>query len=728
MADPTNPPVDRYADDEIDLVALFGRLWAGKLTLIAALVLALLVGGLVAFNTPPRYQADALLQLEEKANQLGLPEGLADLSGDSPRAVTEIEIIRSRLVVGRAVSRLNLDWIADPVTAPVLGHLLATRPLPIPDWNFLTPYARPGDDIRLDLLDVPPAFLGQELILTIQDGSRFVVALPDGALLDGDVDVPILDAASGVSLRVGELTGAVGRQFRLVQLPEVAAITRIRDRLSVSEQGRNSGILRLTYQSGAPEEARRTLDAISQAYLAQNAERSAAEAESSLTFVEGQIPDARRAVEEAEAALNAFRQEQEAIDLSAEGTALLTQITTLETELSDLAAFEEEIAELYTRNHPEYQRLLANRDRLEARLDSLREEVRALPATQREVLNLTQDLELSREIFVQLRNRAQELQVLRASNIGNVRIVDTSRASNRPVAPRKTRILALAGLLGLVLGVGLVLLRSYLRKSITGSEDLEALGLSVFATLNLHAGAPRSSKGKARLSLVALETPDDLFVEGLRSLRTGLHFGMLDAHTRSVALTSPAPGVGKSFIAANLAVVAAQSGQKVCLIDADMRRGQQHKYFGKSRKDPGLADYLSGNAEQGTIVSPSQIDNLSVITSGRIPPNPSELLMRSELSGLIKALDSTFDLVIVDAPPVLAVTDPVVISRSVGAVIAVTRFGETLPGEVLAMQSALQAGGVKLTGAILNAFDPRKARKGGSSRYTYNYRYDYRAK
>ncbi len=724
MTEQTQMPIDRSSDDEIDLLALFGRLWAGKLTIAACAVVAVVLGGLVAFNTPPRYQADALLQLEEKANQLGLPEGLADLSGDSPRAVTEIEIIRSRLVVGRAVSRLNLDWVAEPVTAPVLGHLLATQALPLPDWDFLTPYARPGDVIRLDLLDVPPMFLGEDLILTARDEGRFVVQLPDGQVIEGVVGESVLDVETGLALRIGQLSGAPGRQFRIVQLSEAQAISRVRDELGVSEQGRNSGILRLTYESGSPEKARRTLDAVAQAYLAQNADRSAAEAESSLTFVEGQIPEARQAVQAAEAALNAFRQQQEAIDLSAEGAALLTQTNSLEAELADLAVLEAELAERYTRNHPDYQRLLANRERLEERLSSLREEVRALPATQREVLNLTQDLELSREIFVQLRNRAQELQVLRASNIGNVRIVDTARASHIPVAPRKSRILALAGLLGLVLGAGVVLARSYLRKSINGSEDLEALGLPVFATLNKHPLATQNSKGKRTLPLVALDTPTDLFVEGLRSLRTGLHFAMLDAATRSVAFTSPAPGMGKSFVSANLAVIAAQTGQKVCLIDADMRRGQQHKYFGTSRNAPGLAQYLSGDADLDTVLLPTAVENLSVMSAGPFPPNPSELLMRAEFKKLIQSLNDTFDLIIIDAPPVLAVTDPVVIGRSVGAMIAVTRFGATHPAEVLGMEKALQAGGVKIAGAILNAYDPKKAR--GRYAYSYSYKYDTR--
>ncbi|SFS05225.1 polysaccharide biosynthesis tyrosine autokinase [Yoonia litorea] len=713
-------------DDEIDLLDLLSRLWAGKFTIFVFIVLAGLAGIFYILNTPRTYQADGLLQLEEKSSQLALPSSLADLSGDSPRAVTEIEIIKSRLVLGRAVSRLNLAWIAEPVEAPIVGHLLATQSFSLPDWAFLSPFARQGDEIELQLLDVPAAWLGEDILLEAAGTGAFDVWLPDGRTVPGQVGDLLIDPETGFSLRVGVLVGQTGRQYRLVQLPETEAIQRVRERLTVAEQGRNSGILRLEYRSQSPELARRTLDAIAQAYLAQNAERSAAEAESSLAFIEGQIPDARQAVQEAEAALNAYRQEQQAINLGAEGEALLTQIRAVETELLELDALEEELAERYTPNHPEYQRLLGARGRAEARLAELEEEVRTLPATQREVINLTQDVELAQEVFIQLRNRAQELEVLRASTIGNVRVIDSARTAIRPVAPRTMVVLALSLILGTVLGMTWVLLRSYLRKTVDGAEDLEALGLPVFATLNKHPAAARSKNSARSLPLVAIETPDSLFVEGLRSLRTSLHFAMLDAKNKSLVLTSTAPGSGKSLISANLAAVAAEAGQRVCLMDADMRRGQQRKYFDIPRDNPGLAQVLAGETSFEDAVLQSKVDRLSVLPAGPFPPNPAELLMRPDLAALLARLDQEFDLTIIDAPPVLAVTDPVVLGRAAGAVIAVTRFAQTHPGEVQAMLKVLGTSGVKVSGAILNDFDPKKAKSRGGYGYAYNTRYSYK--
>jgi tyrosine-protein kinase Etk/Wzc len=272
-------------------------------------------------------------------------------------------------------------------------------------------------------------------------------------------------------------------------------------------------------------------------------------------------------------------------------------------------------------------------------------------------------------------------------------------------------------------GAAAVLVRNWFRRGINSVQDIEKAGLAVFATINIYNGTVKGANGNA--ALIARDDPDDIVVEAFRSLRTSLHFGMLDAKTKSIVITSSAPGAGKSFASANLAVVAAQSGQRVCLIDADMRRGTQRKYFGVKRNATGLADYLADGVDVDGILRESGVENLSIISTGAFPPNPSELLMRRRLDELIAELDRQFDLVIFDAPPALAVTDAVIIGRRVGSVIAVARHDVTPLGELEAVRSTFSNAGVSLTAAILNAYDPRRA-KGGASRNGYSYGYQNR--
>lgn len=718
-------PTQDDESGEIDIGRMLALFWARKWLLVAYVCVAGFLGLSYGFLAAPVYQADALLQLEEKKGNLALPAGLEGLVGGSPVTMTEVEIVRSRLVVGKAVAELHLDWDVRPRLAPVIGTALARYAVPLPEWGFLAPFARKGESIRLDYLEVPPEWVGEDLVVTVGEGPEYRLDLPGGATATGTLGETFQDAGMGFSLRIGALSAPPGRQFLLSQESESDVVTALRRALGVSEKGRQSSILELRLTSPDPERAARVLDAIAQAYVSQNIARSAAEADSSLTFVDDQLPQAERAMNAAEQALNEYRQKQQSVDLSLETEGLLTQITTLENELRGMDEQEEELKQKYTRNHPLFKQMLANRARLEDRLTQLRKEVETLPETQREVLNLSRTLEIAQQIYSQLLNRSQELRVLRASSIGNVRIVDSALTAPAPVSPRKLVILVMSLLAGAALAAGHVLLQSYLQVGVMGQEDLEKLGLPVFATINYSKSAQEPRSGRGFVSILAVREPANLTVEGFRSLRTSLHFGMLDAKTRSVAITSTAPEAGKSFTSANLAVVSAQASQNVCLIDADLRRGLLRRSFNVEKNTPGLAEVLSGQISLDEALVQGPVPGLMFLPSGRFPPNPSELLMRRDFTDLIEELDQRFDLSLFDTPPVLAVTDAIIIGRSVGAMIGVIRHVVTPVGEVIAMQRALEAGGVRLAGAVINGFDPRLVR---GSRETYSYRYDYQTR
>ncbi len=713
----------QVSDDEIDLTALVLRLWAGKVWIAIITVIALALGVFYLIKTPPTYQADALLQLEEKSGQLSLPDGLSDLVENAPESVTEIEIMRSRMVLGKAVADLNLDWRAYPKYLPFVGYGLARVGFPLPDVGGLRKYARGDEHLRLDLLQVPPRWLNTEITLIKGVRDAFDVQLPNGVLLTGKTGTLLRDAEAGFAVKVGELEAEAGRHFGLKQISENDAITGLRAGMAVSEKGRQSGILRVTFQDSSPERARRILHAITRAYLGQNVTRSAAEAESSLDFIEAQLPEAEAAVAEAERDLNEYRQSQNAIDLGFEAESILTQIGQLETELSQIQLEEETLKENYTPKHPVYKQLLDNKAHIEGRIAVLREEAEELPRTQREVFDKTRRLELAEETYLQLLNRAQELRVLMASTIGNVRILDTAHATNAPIAPRKSMVLALCLVLGVIIGVAFVLIRVALHKGIQSSEQIEEMGIPVFATINKSLAADGIGSKNKSWPILAINNPVDLAVEAFRSLRTSLYFGMLDAKSKSVIITSAAPEAGKSFTSVNLAVVAAQSGKKVCLIDADLRRGQLRKYFNLRKDTPGLADYLSDKRPLEQVVQPTDIEGLEFIPAGLYPPNPSELLMRPATQRMMQELDSYYDLIILDCPPVLAVTDPVILGHEAGAILAVVRFDQTPERELEALKQAFEVAGLQINGAILNAFDAKKSNSGQS--YYYNYRYSY---
>jgi len=450
--------------------------------------------------------------------------------------------------------------------------------------------------------------------------------------------------------------------------------------------------------------------------------RSAAEAQSSLDFINEQLPSAETELRRAEAALNEYRTQQAAIDLSFETQNILTQINAIEAQLADLQRQEDEVSQLYTASHPVYRQLLEERARLEARATELRTQAGELPETQREILNLTRDVELAQSIYTELLTRRQEVEVLRASTVGSVRIVDAASAGLVKIAPRTSMVLALSLVMGFGAGCALVLVRNWLRKGVQDSSELEALGLPVYVTIPYSPNSDSKDARRGKLDIMAVSAPTDLAVEAFRSMRTSLHFGMLDAPNNAVAVTSSHPSAGKSFCSVNFAVVAAMSGLRVCLIDADMRRGYLRRYFGMGPVK-GLSDILSTGAEPDDCVHETPVSGLSLIPSGAYPPNPSELLMRPIFKTLIDELNQHFDLIVLDCPPVLAVTDPVIIARTAGTSILVARHDMTVLAEIEVAIKMFENANQKLAGAILNGFDLKKAKAGNS--YSYGYRYSY---
>lgn len=721
---PTNAPShDTDPQDELSLLDLLTSLWSGKWLILACTVLSMICGAIWVLRTPPAYRAEGLLQLEKRAGGLALPSGMQDLldGGSSSGSVgaTEMAILRSRLVLRRAVVETGLDLTVTPRPLPILGNLPARLRLPDPEIAILRPYAWGNESVELGALDLSEALLGESILLTITGPNRFEITLPEGQTLTGKVGRRLEAPELGLSLLVDRLTGPIGREFILQRRASDLAVAQASAAFTAEESPRGSSLLRLTYTAETPRRAELILDAIIRAYVDQNIQRSSAEAQNSLDFIEEQLPLAEAEMARAQEALNLYRQEQNSVDVDYETRNLLEQVTKLESELNALALQEEELKKRYTPNHPTYQSLLETRAALESRLERLRAQTTDLPQTQREIFNLTRNLEVAQQVYIQLLNRAQELRVVRASTVGSVRIVDAAWSSGQNVNLGLAKGLAYSLAIGLFFGSLLTLAIRFLRRGVSGAEEIEQLGLPVFATVPHTPLAPKERR-RGPLGILAMSHPDEITVESLRSLRTALQFGLVDAQSRSITLTSPAPDTGKSFTAINLAVVAAQSGQSVCLIDADLRRGYLRRFLDVPRETPGLTEFLAGQKTLDDILLRGPVPGLGVITTGRYPPNPSELLMRPKFAELLHELGWKYDLILVDTPPVLAVTDPVIIARQTGAVLLLTRHLKTMPGQISAAQKTLQNAGVKIAGAVLNDFKQSKA-----SKYSYQVAYSY---
>ncbi|MGM0633584.1 MAG: polysaccharide biosynthesis tyrosine autokinase [Pseudomonadota bacterium] len=768
------PAAQRPDEDEIDLGYLFAVCLDNKWLILGCTALITLIGIAYAWLATPVYQADALLQVESQERNLGNLEDVM-LGQDTVQSSTQSEILRSRMIMSRAAAQAQLDLVVRPETWPVVGDALLRRGVERPGIAAGSHSVWAGESINVEELTVGEALLNQPLTLRVEQGRQYRLLDEDGETLGTGMsgarlsrDTPYLE------LLVSEINAPAGAEFTLVKRSEQAMTRYLSGRFNVSERGRDTGILEVTLTGTDREEVRRSLDAITNVYLVQNINRQAAEAENRLAFLEEQAPELRDSLSSAEDALNSYRASRDSVDLSFETQSMLQRLVEIDARLNELELEENELSQRFTRSHPSYQTLLEQRAQLEQERQRLNARADNLPETQREVLRLTRDVEVTQEIYTQMLNTMQELRISRAGTVGNVRILDQAELAPGAISPRRSLIAVISLMLGLMLGLGVVLLRQMLRRGVESVDQIQATGLQVYATIPLSDKQTRLDRvldsisrrrkrardgagdqrrglriGRFHLKLglrkpavaqavpkrrrsktpavkegvLAFADPGDLAVEALRSLRTSLHFAMLEARNNVLMLTGPSPGVGKSFVSANLAAVCAQAGQRVLLIDGDMRKGHLHEMFNDNSEN-GLSDLLGGRVDARTAVRQSEDENLQYIVRGMAPPNPSELLMSERFSRLLERASQQYDLIIIDTPPALAVTDAAVVGEQAGTTLMVLRFQHSASKEIHRANEQLANSGVVVRGAILNAVE-----KTATAYYGYGYgyyHYDYR--
>ncbi|WKV51856.1 tyrosine-protein kinase Wzc [Dickeya fangzhongdai] len=696
--------------DEIDLGRLLGTVLDHRWLIISITTIFTMLGILYALLATPVYQADAMVQVEQNVSDSLMNDISKVLPDTKPQSAPEVELLRSRMVVGKTVQDLGLDTEVEQKYFPLVGKGIARLKDEEP--------AR----IAVSRLSVPDIWLDEKMTVTIQEGGKYRFTAGKDVEFIGRIGQ--MESHGGFNLLISDTNAAPGTVFSVRKKNMLTAINDILSELAVADKGKDTGVLQLTLEGSDPALVRKTLASISDNYLQQNVDRKSEEAARSLMFLKEQLPLVRASLETAEDKLNKYRQQKDSVDLSLEAKSVLDTIVDVESQLNQLTFREAEISKLYTREHPAYRALMEKRVTLEKERDNLNRRVSSMPKTQQEIVRLTRDVNVGQEVYVQLMNKQQELSINKASTVGNVRIIDPAVVQLKPVKPKKTLVILLAAMLGGVASVGFVLLKTLLHRGIESPEQLEELGINVYASVPLSEWqqkkdrefASKSRKRNTRSdSLLAVGNPADLAIEAIRSLRTSLHFAMMEAKNNVLMISGASPGIGKSFVSANLGAVIAQAGQRVLIVDCDMRKGYAHHLMGAT-PEKGLSDILSGQVDAQQALRPTAVDNLFFIPRGQIPPNPSELLMHSNFTAFVDWAVRQFDIVLLDTPPILAVTDAAIISRQAGTSLLVARFEMNTPKEVEISIRRFEQNGAPIKGVILNAVIRRSL-----SYYSYGY-------
>lgn len=693
--------------DAIEIGRLIGELIDHRKLIIAVTSAFTVLAVLYALLATPIYQANALIQVEQKQGNAILNSLTQMLPDAQPQSAPEIALLQSRMILGKTVTDLDLQTVVKQKYFPIIGRGLA-RALGESNGKIsITRLYLPGSDDA----DAP------KVILTVIDNEEYEIT-GDDFTVHGKVGELLED--KNISILVNEIKAEPGTKFNVIYRSRLKAINDLQEVLSVSDQGKDTGMLTLMLSGDDPALISNILNSISQNYLAQNVARQAAQDAKSLEFLNQQLPKVRSDLDIAENKLNAYRQMKDSVDLSMEARSVLSQIVNVDNQLNELTFREAEISQLYKKEHPTYKALIEKRQILQEKKNKLNKKVSDMPTTQQEVLRLSRDVESGRAVYMQLLNRQQELSIAKSSAIGNVRIIDNAVTEPKPIKPKKLMIVAIGVFLGLLVSVGLVLLNVFLRRGIESPEQLEDMGVNVYASVPVSEWLTKNvGKNKRRKNesdaLLAIENPADLAVEAIRSLRTSLHFAMMEAKNNVLMISGASPNAGKTFISTNLAAIIASTGKKILFIDADLRKGYVHKMLGFS-ESAGLSNILSGQKKIEDVVTTVKNAGFDYISRGNIPPNPAELLMHPRFENLLTWATNNYELVIIDTPPILAVTDAAIIGKYAGTTLLVARFESNTVKEISVSIKRFEQSGIAIKGCILNGV-VRKA----SSYYSYGY-------
>lgn len=749
MPNQQNPQFSVGLEKEVhltDYINVVLRRWK-----IVLLVFALVFVGVTikTFLTQPVYEAYATLEIR-KANKSGMLKELGMNEEDS--LSTETEVLRSRSLAEKVARRMNLEWrIAETSEGlgVVIGEFYVIDPLP-------------------------------GLILTLVDAQNYQVSDLSGRIFGKGLSGEQLNF-NGNKMLITITKGVPGQRlvFERQRMDEITA--QIISSLDVSEMGKGSNILRVSSQGNDPGHVRDVVNILTEVYREMNVAGKTQQAGMTVDFISDQLKGLKDVLDHSEQMLQEYKVQTGLVTLGPEGNSLVQKLVGLEqtqanmklkrqrvesaikvikeaiqsggpltvpiiedvpsitesaAKLADLDAQKKGMLVDFTESHPAvvdvqlqinrvresllstYQAIrqdliLSERD-LAKTIAGFDAQLEDIPEAELELAKRTRVNTVNAELYTFLLQKQQEARIAQASTISNVQIVDPAVTPNVPIKPNKKKNLALGFILGLMLGVGLAFLLDYMDQTIKTADDVkEKLGLNVFGIIPRIPFADEDAR-MPRKRLVTTLAPKSPVVESFRALRTNLNYVTGKEKHKIIMVTSSLPNEGKSTISGNLAVILSQTGAKVLLIGCDLRRPQLFDMFGV-KNEPGLVNLLMD--EDQNAIRHLTNPRMDFLPAGTVPPNPVEILDSTRMAKLLEQVRVHYDYVVIDAPPVLPVTDAQILAPKADINMIVIEPCRVPEKAALQMVESLRTVDAKIAGVILND------KTGRGFKYYGNYSY-----
>jgi tyrosine-protein kinase Etk/Wzc len=747
------PPRDGAVSARDMIRLLSDHVW----TIVGVTLVIVAVAALYVTLVTPVYTAGSLVRIESPdPNELGTgPNGPLVVQASAPSTDAEVAMMQSREVLEPVMKKFGYDLSVKANTFPVLGLIaskFATPGNPSRAWFGLKSYAWGGEEIHIDSLQVPQSFENAKLKLRALDDQHYELLDTDGSVLVAG-QVGQLATGQDISMLVTHLVARPDTEFEVVPWNTVNALKRFSKDLKVQEKGgKETGIVQISFDSSNPVVAAGVANAVADGYVANTVENRRRSDSKTLDFINQELPRLRDELKQSEAALSNYQSSSNSLQPTAEAQSYLQGGIELERQIASLQLQRTQLLLHFQPTSAPVQNIDQQLAQLNAAKGSLDSRFNKMPASERKDVDLTRNAKVAESIYVAMVNKAEELTVRRAGTTGDVHVVDVAARPADPVEPNIPLVLGASAGIGLMLGALYVFARSQLLTGVTDPRFVEwSLSIPVLGSVlyspqqaqlkraMMHslqgvdtpygAATPIPLLPAARAKdgsivkgaagalphtahyLLARSFPHNASVEALRGVRTAMHFaGASASEQKVVVVTGPTPGTGKSFVAANLAVLEAETTKRVLLIDADMRCGHLAQTFGQPNSG-GLAELLMGSITSDQAIREVGVPGLSFISCGAYPSNPSELLMMPRFHALLDVFNKRFDLVIVDTPPLLAVSDASIVANRAGNTVLILRSGMQTEEEIEETVTKLRRAGASLGGAVFNAVPLRRSER-----------------
>ncbi len=726
-----------FPDEGLDIRSVATQLYQHIWFILGTSIITFLIAFLYTFTVQPQYQSTALIQINTSSSNSNLLSKFGYKSSTESDSEAQLAVIKTRYILEPVIKNIGLNIIVKTNYFPIVGAWIARR---YQGDNVASPllglkkYAWGGEAIEVKNFSVPSKYLGQIFRLVAEKENTFTLYSSNGRPVLSGKAGQLISQDNGFQLELSSFHARPETEFYLQIQSPLSMLNGLVRNLKISpifgnDPMQSTGISQLQLSDTDPNRVVRALNGIISYTIEKNIQEKSQETQKTLEFLSQRLPELKAKLSQSEDLINQYHSQNNTLSMSMKSQSLAKQLMTVEQNLEKLRSEKEDLSQIYTDQHPIILAMVHKEAELQKQLAELKSQIRQFPTANQQEINLYRDAKIKNAMYMSLLNSEAQLELAKAGLLPTITaLTDATPPSSVPTHKLLTMIMGF--LMGAFLSSIAIILKSAFNRTIAASDQLEnEIEIPILSIVPYSQGQKRIEKLSQKTlhtlrtplstsKILAKQDPDDIAVESLRSLRMSLQIMSYSQNHQVIAIMGTLSGIGKSFVSLNLAQIIADTGKKTLLIDADIRRGSLHVKFDRIQ-NPGLSEYLEGKCELQQIIHPIS-NNFFFIPRGTYKAHPIELFENPRYHQFLEALKQDFAQIIIDTPPVLAVSDAILIAQKCDTKLFVVTAGRDTIRDIKQAIRKSHAHGIEINGIVFNHLKTISS-YGSSASYQYAY-------